>query len=107
MYMIASNAILTTPMHNKSETEHLCAFNLLHTYLVNRGFAPQHQRLDNKASAGFKSNLRQKGIDFQLLPPHSHRCTIPVVESQASPVMTDMGINVVDWVLLWIGSKYE
>jgi hypothetical protein len=41
-------------------------------YLVDQGFAPQHQRLDNEASAGFKSNLHQKGIDFQLVPPHSH-----------------------------------
>jgi hypothetical protein len=32
-----------------------------------------HQPLDNKASAGFKSNLCQKGINFQLVPPHSHR----------------------------------
>jgi hypothetical protein len=72
-YVYDCNAILTTPMHNKLETEHLRAFNLLHTYLVDRSFAPQHQRLDNEASAGFKSNLRQKGIDFQLVPPHSHR----------------------------------
>ena len=72
-YVYDCNAILTAPMKNKSETEHLRAFNLLHTYLVDRGFTPNHQRLDNEASANFKSNLRQKGIDFQLVPPHNHR----------------------------------
>jgi hypothetical protein len=71
-YVYDCNAILTTPMHNRSATEHLRAFNLLHMYLVDRGFTPKHQRLDNEALAGFKSNLRQKGIDFQLVPPHNH-----------------------------------
>jgi hypothetical protein len=72
-YVYDCNAILTAPMLNKSEAEHLRAFNLLHTHLVDRGFLPKHQRLDNEASAGFKSNLCQKGIDFQLVPPHNHR----------------------------------
>ena len=72
-YVYDCNAILTAPMKNKSDTEHLRAFNQLHSYLVDRGFAPNHQRLDNEASAAFKSNLRQKGIDFQLVPPHNHR----------------------------------
>jgi hypothetical protein len=58
----------------KSETEHLCAFNFLHNYLINQGFAPNHMRLDNEASTGFKSSLRQKGIDYQLVPPHNHCC---------------------------------
>jgi hypothetical protein len=33
-------------MLNKSEAKHLRAFNLLHTYLVDRGFLPKHQRLE-------------------------------------------------------------
>jgi hypothetical protein len=28
------------------------------------------------------------------------RCTIPVVETRASPVMTDVNINDVDWVIM-------
>jgi hypothetical protein len=72
-YVYDCNAILTCPMKNKSETEHLRAFNFLHNYLIDRGFAPNHMRLDNEASARFKSNLRQKGIDYQLVPPHNHR----------------------------------
>jgi hypothetical protein len=56
-YVYDCNAILTTPVHNRSDTEHLWAFNLLHTYLVDCGFTPKHQCLDNKALAGFKSNL--------------------------------------------------
>jgi hypothetical protein len=69
-YVYDCNAILTTPMHNRSDSEQLRAFNLLHQYLVDRGFTPKHQRLDNEASAGFKSNLRQKGIDFQTFKNH-------------------------------------
>jgi hypothetical protein len=72
-YVYDCNAILTCPMKNKSETEHLRAFNFLHNYLLDRRFAPNHMRLDNEASASFKSNLRQKGIDYQLVPPHNHR----------------------------------
>jgi hypothetical protein len=39
---------------------------------VERGFTPKYQRLDNKTLAAFKSNLRLKGINFQLVPPHNH-----------------------------------
>ena len=72
-YVYDCNAILAAPLCNRSELEHIRVFNGIHQYLVDRGFTPQHQRLDNEASARFKSNLRQKGIDFQLVPPHNHR----------------------------------
>jgi hypothetical protein len=73
LYDFDSNAILTEPLRNRSEQEHIRAYNKLHAYLVDRGFQPQLQRLDNEASAAYKSNLRAKNIDFQLVPPHNHR----------------------------------
>jgi hypothetical protein len=73
LYDFDSNAILAEPMTNRSENEQLRAFNKLHTYLTERGFTPKLLWLDNEASAAFKSNLRTKNIDYQLVPPHSHR----------------------------------
>lgn len=72
-YVYDCNAILTAPLKNRTDSEHLRAFNSIHQYLVDRGFTPNHQRLDNEASTAYKSNLRRKGIDFQLVPPHNHR----------------------------------
>ena len=73
LYDFDSNAILAEPLRNRSELEHIRAYNKLHAYLLERGFQPQLQRLDNEAGAAYKSNLRAKDIDFQLVPPHNHR----------------------------------
>ena len=51
----------------------LAAFQRIHTTLTDRGLKPRYQRLDNEASAEFKSFLRKSKIDFQLVPPGSHR----------------------------------
>jgi hypothetical protein len=73
LYDYDSNAILTEPMQNRSDKEHLRAYNKLHLYLVDRGFKPLLQKLDNEASIALKRTIRAKGIDFQLVPPHNHR----------------------------------
>lgn len=73
LYDYDSNAILAAPMRNRSDTEHLRAYNQLHQYLVDRGFKPLLQKLDNEASTALKRSIRTKGIDFQLVPPHNHR----------------------------------
>ena len=72
-YEYDSNSILVEPVKNRSEAEHLRAYNNVYKYLTERGFTPEHQRLDNEASAAYKSNMRQKGVDFQLVPPDDHR----------------------------------
>jgi hypothetical protein len=61
------------PMQNRSDTEHLRAYNKLHQYLLDRGFQPLLQKMDNEASATLKRTIRAKGIDYQLVPPHMHR----------------------------------
>jgi hypothetical protein len=60
-------------MKNSSNIEHLRAYNKLHQHLVDRGFTPQLQKLDNEASAAFKRTICKKNIDFQLVPPHMHQ----------------------------------
>jgi hypothetical protein len=57
-------------MRNRSD---LPAYNSLHQYLVERGFKPQLQKLDNEASKALKRSIREKGIDYQLVPPQIHR----------------------------------
>jgi hypothetical protein len=73
LYDYDSNSILAETMRNYSNTEHLRAYNNLHQHLVERGFKPQLQKLDNKASKALKRSIRDKGIDYQLVPPHAHR----------------------------------
>jgi hypothetical protein len=73
LYDYDSNAILTEPMRNRSDTEHLRAYNKLHQYLLDRVFCPLLQKMDNEASTALKRTIREKGIDFQLVPPHMHR----------------------------------
>jgi hypothetical protein len=73
LYDYDINSILAETMLNRSDTEHLRAYNSLHQYLVKRGFKPQLQKLDNEASKALKHSIRDKGIDYQLVPPHAHR----------------------------------
>jgi hypothetical protein len=74
LYDYDSNSILAETMHNRSDTEHLRAYNSLqHQYLIERGFKLQLQKLDNEASKALKRSIRDKGIDYQLVPPHAQR----------------------------------
>jgi hypothetical protein len=73
LYDYDGNAILAEPMKNRSDNEHLRAYNKLHQFLVDRGFKPLLQKLDNEASNALKRTIRDKDIDFQLVPPHTHR----------------------------------
>jgi hypothetical protein len=72
LYDYNSNSILAEPMKNRSDTEHLRAYNKLHQYLVIRGFKPLLQKLDIKVSTALKRSIKEKGIDYQLVPPHIH-----------------------------------
>jgi hypothetical protein len=73
LYDYDSNSILTEALRNRSDNEILRAYNKIHQYLVDRGGKPLLQRLDNEASAALKRAIRDKDIDFQLVPPHQHR----------------------------------
>ncbi len=73
LYDYDSNAILAEPMKSRSAQHMVQAYTKLHTYLVDRDLNPQLQKLDNEASRALKRSIRQKGIDYQLVPPHIHR----------------------------------
>jgi hypothetical protein len=73
LYDYDSNAIIIEPIRNRSNKEILRAYNKLHQYLIERGCRPLLQRLDNEASTALKRAIRDKDIDFQLVPPHMHR----------------------------------
>eukprot|EP00957_Ditylum_brightwellii_P037396 2830026-Ditylum_brightwellii.AAC.1 len=58
-------------MKNRTEGEIICACNVLHTHLTDRGLTSKFQMLDNEAPAAVQANLKKnKGVNFQLAPPH-------------------------------------
>jgi hypothetical protein len=73
VYDYDSNAILAEPLRTRTSASIVSAYETIHTRLSNAGFRPVLQRLDNECSEDFKKLLRKKGIDFQLVPPGSHR----------------------------------
>jgi len=73
LYNYDSNAILVTPMKNRTQQEFVRCYDLLHARLKNSGVVPVLQRLDNEASAALIRAIEEKQIDYQLASPNSHR----------------------------------
>ena len=73
LYDYDSNAILAEPIKSRNQHEILRAYKKLHLYLTDRGLKPQLQRLDNEASNLLKQEMTRLGVDWQLVPPHTHR----------------------------------
>jgi hypothetical protein len=67
------NNFLTEPMKNRGDQEMVRAYNKLIQELVDRGFKPRLQRLDNEFSSALLSLINQHDIQFQLAPSHMHR----------------------------------
>ena len=72
-YSYDANAILVRPLWTRKGIELLDAIKEIHTYLIQRGFQPKHQILDNEASLALKTYLKTKLDSFQFVPPHLHR----------------------------------
>jgi hypothetical protein len=68
-----SNAILASPMPNRTTASMRMAYKEIHTLLTSRGFRPKYQRLDNAISATFKDFLKTVGVEYQLTPAGRHR----------------------------------
>jgi hypothetical protein len=66
LYIINVQKILQTQ-------EMVRAYNKLNQELVDHGFKPRLQRLDNKCSSALRSLLNQHDMQSQLAPPHMHR----------------------------------
>jgi hypothetical protein len=73
LYDYDTNNILTEPMKNRGDQEMVRAYNKLIQELIDHGFKPRLQRLDNKFSKALRYLLNQHAIQFQLAPPHIHR----------------------------------
>jgi len=72
-YSYDSNAILVRPLKNRKGPELLSKLEEIHNYLQDRGFKPLHQFLDNETSNEMKRFLKERKVNYQLVPPHTHR----------------------------------
>jgi hypothetical protein len=72
LYDYDTNTILTEPMKSRGDQEMVRAYNKLIQELVDRGFKPRLQRIDNECSSALRSLINQHDIQFQLEPPHMH-----------------------------------
>ena len=70
LYDYDSNAILAEPMKSRTALEWLRAFKIIEEQLCERGLRPRLQLLDNEASTLLKRHLRERGIDYHLMPLH-------------------------------------
>jgi hypothetical protein len=73
-YSYDCNCIKAVPMKSRSASEWVKAFEHIHQELTSRGFNPKLQTLDNEASAALKSFFTVNDVEYQLVPPHIHRC---------------------------------
>jgi hypothetical protein len=73
VYTYHTTNVLTEPMKNRGDQEMVQAYNKLIQELVDHGFKPRLQRLENECSSALHSLLNQHDIQFQLAPPHMHR----------------------------------
>jgi hypothetical protein len=73
LYDYDTNNVLTEPMKSRGDQKMFRAYNKLIQELVDHGFKPRLQRLDNECSSSLRSLLNQHDIQFQLAPPYMHR----------------------------------
>jgi hypothetical protein len=73
LYEYDTNNILTEPMKNRGDKYMVRAYNKLIQELIDNGFKPPLQRLDNECYQALRSLLNQHDIQFQLAPRHIHR----------------------------------
>jgi hypothetical protein len=73
-YYYDCNYVKAVPIKSRSAYEWLKAYEHVHQELTSRGFKPKLQTLDNEASAALKSSFTENDVEYQLVPPHCHRC---------------------------------
>jgi hypothetical protein len=73
LYDYDINNVLTEPMKIRGDQEMFRAYNKLIQELVDHGFKPRLQRLDNECSNALRYLINQHDIQLQLVPPHMHR----------------------------------
>jgi hypothetical protein len=65
---------MAEPMKTRSAQSILGTYNTVHSKLCHTGLKPQLERLDNECSAALKEFMKNETIDYQLVPPGTHRC---------------------------------
>jgi hypothetical protein len=60
-------------MKSRSASEWVKAYDHIHQELTVKGFNPELQTLNNKASAALKNFFTANNVEYQLVPPHCHR----------------------------------
>jgi hypothetical protein len=73
LYDWDSNHIFAQPFKNRTSHCIKDAYKALHKRLCAAGLRPKLQRLDNECSAILKQFLKDKNVDYQLVPPGVHR----------------------------------
>jgi hypothetical protein len=73
LYDYDSNAILSKPLKTRQASELTQAWTELHTKLQANGYAPTLHILDNECSDDLKKAFKKYDVNFQRVPPHSHR----------------------------------
>jgi hypothetical protein len=72
-YDYDSKTIITEPLKSRTELEILRAYTKIHHKLSVGGLKSKLQRLDNEAPGLLKKFMHDNNVNFQLVPPHSHR----------------------------------
>jgi hypothetical protein len=73
-YVFDCNYVQVVPMKSQSASEWVKSYDHIHQELTAKGFKPKLQTLDNEASAGLKNFFTTNDVEYQLVPPHCHRC---------------------------------
>ena len=73
LYDHDSNAILSIPLKNRQAKSIADAWQTCHTRLQTNGYAPDLHIIDNECSDILKQAFMKYHIDFQRVPPHTHR----------------------------------
>jgi hypothetical protein len=73
LYDYYSNAILSKPLKTRQAGNLTQAWQALHTRLQSNGYAPDLHILDKECSDELKKAFQKNNVDFQRVPPHSHR----------------------------------
>ena len=73
---IDNNIILNKAMHNRTADGMVRAYQILMKRLKAAGIHPKKHVLDNEASAQFKQEIKEHGLDYELVPKGQHRRNI-------------------------------
>eukprot|EP00804_Cyclotella_cryptica_P030011 CCRYP_013454-RA/>CCRYP_013454-RA protein AED:0.36 eAED:0.39 QI:0/0/0/1/0/0/4/0/743 len=76
LYHTDSNSIWVEPTKNRTEGELILARTRALSRMQACRLTPQHQVLDNEASAAYKQAILDSGLTYQLVPPDDHRCNV-------------------------------